>query len=65
MAAILIFWEKVMSWSTYPKKVPLYMYMDLRAQSLLFQYGDSRHHVFGPLAKNAGIFGRDIAAICL
>ena len=46
-----------------PKKVSLYMILGDLVQKLIFQNGASGHFGFCPLAKYAGIFGRDLGAI--
>ena len=49
-----------------PEKVSLYMIIGDLVQNLIFQNGDGGHFVFWPLAKNAGIFARDMGALsCL
>ena len=45
-----------------PEKVSLYMILGALVQNLIFQDGAASHLGFGPLAKNAGIFGRDMGA---
>ena len=49
-------------WSNYLKKVSLYMIICALVEKLIFQYDASGHLGFRALAKNAGIFGRDIPA---
>ena len=44
------------------EKVPSYMILGHSDQKLYFRYGAGRHFAFGSLAKNAGIFGRDMGA---
>ena len=43
-------------------KVPSYMILCHPDQKLFFRDGAGRHFEFGSLAKNAGIFGRDMGA---
>ena len=43
-------------------KVPSYMILGHSDQKLIFRDGAGRHFEFGCLAKNAGIFGRDLGA---
>ena len=45
-----------------PEKVSLYMIIGALVQNLIFQNGGGGHFGFWPLAKNAGIFARDIKA---
>ena len=45
-----------------PEKVSLYMIIGALVQNLIFQNGGSGHFGFWPLAKNAGIFARDMQA---
>ena len=45
-----------------PEKVSLYMILVTLVQNIIFQDGATSHLGFGPLAKNAGIFGRDMGA---
>ena len=45
-----------------PKKVSLCMILGALVQNLIFQDGAAGQLGFGPLAKNAGIFERDMGA---
>ena len=45
-----------------PEKVYLYMIIGALVQNLIFQNGAGGHLGFWPLAKNAGIFARDMGA---
>ena len=44
------------------EKVSSCMILGHLDQMLIFRDGAGRHFEFGPLAKNAGIFGRDMGA---
>ena len=44
------------------EKVSSYMILGHPHQKLIFSGGAVRHFEFGPLAKNAGIFARDVGA---
>ena len=44
------------------EKVPSYMILGHSDQKLFFWDDAERHFEFGSLAKNAGIFGRDLGA---
>ena len=44
------------------EKVPSYMILGHPDQKLIFRDGARRHFEFGPLAKNPGIFARDLGA---
>jgi hypothetical protein len=46
----------------FPEKVYSYMILGALVQKLIFQDGAGDHLGFGHLAKNAGIFGRDLGA---
>ena len=61
---ILDFWVKIMSelessWSIYPEKFVSYMNLGAPVQRLFLHDGGGGHLGFGPLGKNAGIFGKD------
>ena len=45
-----------------PEKVSLHMILGALVQKLIFQNDPGGHFGFGPLAKNAGIFERDMEA---
>ena len=45
-----------------PEKVSLYTIIGALVQNLIFQNGAGGHLGFWPLAKNAGIFARDMGA---
>ena len=44
------------------EKVSSYMILGHLGQKLFFSYGAGRHFEFGPVAKNAKIFTRDLGA---
>ena len=44
------------------EKVSSYMILGHLVQKLIFRNGARRHFEFCPLAKNAGIFARDLGA---